>query len=307
MIATVPLRRLSAVWIQVTGTWCNLQCTHCLNASGPVDPWLAPMATADVERHVEDATRLGVREVYFTGGEPFLHPRILDVLAFALERMPATVLTNGTLITERLADQLADLATRTRYSLEVRVSLDDPDREANDRVRGRGAFDRALQAIARLHRRGLPAMLTATDLGTSVNGGARLYERLRQLLLTAGVAKPRIKLLPLFPVGRTANDGTPPDSEEIEGYDLTRLQCVDSRTVTADGIYACPILAGLPEGLTNMGGLAAGPPSPPTLGAVPGNPGRPSTYGLDHALGPVTLTHAACRVCVETGASCRNS
>jgi AdoMet-dependent heme synthase len=282
MIATVPLRRLSAVWIQVTGTWCNLQCTHCLNASGPVDPWLAPMATADVERHVEDATRLGVREVYFTGGEPFLHPRILDVLAFALERMPATVLTNGTLITERLADQLADLATRTRYSLEVRVSLDDPDREANDRVRGRGAFDRALQAIARLHRRGLPAMLTATDLGTSVSGGASLYERLRLLLLAAGVAKPRIKLLPLFPVGRTDNGGAPPDAEEIEGHDLTRLQCVDSRTVTADGIYACPILAGLPEA-------------------------RLGRDGLDRALGPVGLTHAACRVCVETGASCRNS
>ena len=60
MIATVPLQRLSAVWIQVTGTLCNLKCTHCLNASGPVDPWLAPMAVGDVERHVEDrkSTRL---------------------------------------------------------------------------------------------------------------------------------------------------------------------------------------------------------------------------------------------------------
>ena len=281
MIATVPLRRLSAVWIQVTGTWCNLRCTHCLNASGPLDPWLTPMATSDVERHVVDAARLGAREVYFTGGEPFLHPRILDLLAFALERMPTTVLTNGTLITERLADHLADLATGARYSLEVRVSLDDPDREANDRVRGRGAFDRALQAIVRLHRRGLPAMLTATDLGTSVNGEASHYERLRQLLLAAGVAKPRIKLLPLFPVGRTANDGAPPDAEEVEGRDLGRLQCVDSRTVTSDGIYACPILAGLPEA-------------------------KLGHDDLERALGPVGLTHAACRVCVETGASCRN-
>ena len=281
MIVTVPLRRLSAVWIQVTGTWCNLKCTHCLNASGPLDPWLQPMAATDVERHVEHAARLGAREVYFTGGEPFLHPQILDLLAFALERMPTTVLTNGTLITERLADHLAELATRARYSLEVRVSLDDPDPEVNDRVRGRGAFDRALRAIVHLHRRGLPAMLTATDLGTPVNGGASLYERLRQLLLAAGVAKPRIKLLPLFPVGRTANGGAPPDAEEIAGYDLTRLQCADSRTVTTDGIYACPILAGLPEA-------------------------RVGPDALDRALGPVGLTHAACRVCVETGASCRN-
>jgi AdoMet-dependent heme synthase len=273
MIATVPFRRLSAVWIQITGTWCNLQCTHCINASGPVDPWLAPMAARDVERHVDEAARLGAREVYFTGGEPFLHPRILALLDYALERLPATVLTNGTLIGERLADRLAELAARARYSLEVRVSLDDPDREANDRVRGRGAFDRALGAIARLHRRGFPAILTATDLGTS---GGDLYDRLRHVLREAGVAKPRIKLLPLFPLGRAANGAAPPDATEIEGFDLGRLQCADSRTVTADGLYACPILAGLPEAR------------------------------LTDARADVALAHAACRVCVETGASCRN-
>ena len=278
MIATVPLRRLTALWIQVTGTWCNLQCTHCINASGPVDPWLAPMAATDVERHVDEAARLGAREVYFTGGEPFLHPQILDLLAYALARLPTTVLTNGTLIGERVADRLAELAAGARYSLEVRVSLDDPDRAANDRVRGRGAFDRALGAIVRLHRRGLPAILTATDLGTS---GHDLYGRLRAVLGEAGVTRPRIKLLPLFPVGREANDAPPPDATEIEGFDLGRLQCADSRAVTADGIYACPILAGLAEA-------------------------RLPARELADARDDVPLAHAACRVCVETGASCRN-
>jgi MoaA/NifB/PqqE/SkfB family radical SAM enzyme len=278
MIARVPLRRLSAVWIQVTGTRCNLQCAHCINASGPVDPWLAPMAVADVERHVDEAARLGAREVYFTGGEPFLHPQILGLLAHALERLPTTVLTNGTLIGARIADRLAELAVRARYSLEVRVSLDDPDRDANDRVRGRGAFDRALGAIARLHRRGLPAILTATDLGTS---GHDLYAQLRAVLIEAGVAKPRIKLLPLFPVGRSANGATPPDAAEMASFDLAGLQCADSRTVTADGVYACPILAGLPEA-------------------------RLAAHGLADAGDDVRLGHAACRVCVESGASCRN-
>jgi MoaA/NifB/PqqE/SkfB family radical SAM enzyme len=281
MIATVPLRRLSAVWIQLTGTWCNLQCTHCINASGPVDPWLAPMARADVERRVVEAEGLGAREVYLTGGEPFMHPDILDLLGFALERLPTTVLTNGTLITERVAERLVDLARRARYSLEVRVSLDDPDRETNDRVRGPGAFDRALGAIARLDRRGLPAILTATDLGTSPPGGDSRYDRLRRLLLASGVARPRIKLLPLFPVGRAAGGAPAPDATDVAGVDLGRLQCVDSRTVTADGVYACPILAGLPEA-------------------------RMARDGLDAALGPVGLTHAACGVCVASGASCRN-
>src|SRR5262245_24776343 len=163
------------------------------------------MPDHDVRRHVDEAARLGAREVYFTGGEPFLHPRLLELLAYALERLPTTVLTNGTLVTDRVADRLAELAAGARYSLEVRVSLDDPDREANDRVRGRGAFERALGAIVRLHGRGLPAILTATDLGTSASP---LYDRLRGLLIEAGVSRPRIKLLPMFPVGRRA-DGAP--------------------------------------------------------------------------------------------------
>jgi MoaA/NifB/PqqE/SkfB family radical SAM enzyme len=281
MTAAVPFRVLSAVWIQVTGTWCNLRCTHCINASGPVDPWLAPMAAEDVVHRVDEAARLGAREVYFTGGEPFLHPRILDFLDHALARLPATVLTNGTLIGEQTADRLADIAGRARYSLEIRVSLDDPDRGTNDRVRGPGAFDRALGAIARLHRRGVPAILTATDLGVPVIGGADRYAQLRRLLLDAGVARPRIKLLPLFPVGRAVDGGSPPDEDDLAGFDLARLQCADSRTVTADGVYACPILAGLPEA-------------------------RLGSAQVADALAPVALTHAACRVCVQTGASCRN-
>jgi hypothetical protein len=284
MIARVPLRRLSAVWIQLTGTWCNLACAHCLNASGPRDPWLRPMETAEVERHVEDAARLGAREIYFTGGEPFLHPRILELLGFALERLPTTVLTNGTLITESVAARLAALAAGARYSLEVRVSLDDPDRAVNDRVRGRGAFDRALSAIVRLDRRGLPAILTATEIGAAAPaapGVPPLYARLRRLLLDAGVARPRIKLLPVFPVGRMAGAGAPPDARDLADGDLARLQCAESRAVTADGVYACPILAGLPEA-------------------------RLDGAKLDAAAGPIRLAHAACRVCVETGASCRN-
>jgi AdoMet-dependent heme synthase len=273
MSVVVPFRGLSALWVQVTGTWCNLRCAHCINASGPIDPWLAPMDAAEVERHVEAAARRGAREVYFTGGEPFLHPKIFELLAHALARLPVTVLTNGTRITDGIADRLAALAAQARYSLEVRVSLDDPDRETNDRVRGQGAFDRALAAIVRLHARGLPAILTATDLGAA---GPDRYEPLRALLSAAGVARPRIKLLPLLPVGRVEGGGAPPDPEDVEGFDLGRLACADSRTVTADGVYACPILAGLPQA------RVAGERD------------------------PVSLNHAACSICVRTGATCRN-
>src|SRR5262249_28309840 len=101
--ATVAFRHLSALWVQITGTLCNLTCTHCINASGPREPWLAPLPGDTARRYIDEAAALGVKEVYFTGGEPFLHAEILPLLAYALERVPMTVLTNGTLIDDAMA------------------------------------------------------------------------------------------------------------------------------------------------------------------------------------------------------------
>jgi len=279
--AAAPFRHLTALWVQVTGTYCNLRCVHCINASGPRDPWLAPMDADAVRGWVNEAAELGVREIYFTGGEPFLHPEMLPLLAHALERAPTTVLTNGTLIDEPMADALAALAARARYSLELRVSLDDPDRERNDAIRGRGAFERALRAIRRLQARGLLPILTATEVETA-SAGDGLYDRLRRLLLDAGVSKPRVKILPLFPVGRMAgHGGGMVTAEMLEGIDPARLQCSDSRAVAAGGVYVCPILSGLPEARMHASSLAA-------------------------TLTPAPLSHPACLICWQTGASCRN-
>jgi MoaA/NifB/PqqE/SkfB family radical SAM enzyme len=278
-VASVAFRHLSALWVQITGTLCNLQCAHCLNASGPRDPWLAPMDGAAVRRAVREAAALGVKEIYFTGGEPFMHPEILPLLEWALAHAPTTVLTNGTLVSESTADSLARLFAGARYNLEIRVSLDDPERDRNDAVRGPGAFDAAVRAIRRLEARGVLTILTATD--TATPEAPDLYQRLRTLLLEAGVRRPRVKILPLFPVGRSAREGGGVTPEMLDGLDPARLQCTESRAVTATGVYVCPILAGLPEA------------------RLPG----PT---LAEALTPTRLAHAACVVCWQTGASCRN-
>ena len=76
-----PLFHLDALWIQVAGTLCNLRCTHCFVSSGPGDDHHALMPRDEVRRHVADGVALGVKEFYFTGGEPFVHPALLEILA----------------------------------------------------------------------------------------------------------------------------------------------------------------------------------------------------------------------------------
>jgi AdoMet-dependent heme synthase len=274
-----PLVALSALWLVLTGTLCNLRCTHCLNASGPDEPWLAPLDGTVARRAIAEAERLGVREIYVTGGEPFLHREILPLLEAALAAAATTVLTNGTVMTDALADALAVLARASRYSLEIRVSLDAPDAEANDRVRGAGTWQRAVRTIQALDGRGLLPIVTATE----IDGAAGAYERFRALLIGLGIAKPRVKILPVFPVGRAMSaSGVRLSEIDLEGFDRTTLQCAETRAVAADGVYACPILAGLPEARLSDGDLAA-------------------------ALRPAALYHAACVTCHRTGATCRNA
>jgi sulfatase maturation enzyme AslB (radical SAM superfamily) len=278
----VAFGELREVWFQLTGTLCNLACRHCFNSSGPRAPWLKSLDPGIVRRYIAEAESLGVREFYFTGGEPFLHPEILPLIADALKVAPTTVLTNGTLIDDALADDLARAAAAAPYSLEVRVSLDAATARENDAIRGRGSFAKALAAVRRLAARDLYPIVTATEI-TAPASGAPLYERLRALLLEAGVTRPRIKILPVLPTGRC--DGRSAaryvTTADLEGFDTSRLQCTQTRVVAEGGIYACPILAGLPGARLASGSLA-------------------------EALGPTPLYHHACYTCYETGIACRN-
>jgi sulfatase maturation enzyme AslB (radical SAM superfamily) len=279
-----PFLGLSALWLQITGTWCNLECAHCINASGPGSPWLRPLDAGAATRAIREAEALGVKEIYFTGGEPFLHREILALLRLALEVAPTTVLTNGALITPARADALATLAARAAYSLEIRVSLDDVDPERNDGVRGRGAWAKAVRAIRLLDARGLLPIVTATEIVRHADDAATgRYERFRAFLLSLGVARPRVKILPVFALGRLASDDRRRLTEDmLEGFDRSLLYCSEARLVADGGVYACPILAGL-EGARLSGG------------------------SLAEALRPAPLSHPACVTCYETGMSCGNS
>ena len=281
---TAPFVRLGALWIQVTGTWCNLECTHCLNASGPTDPWLKPLAAAVVHHALAEAEQLGVREIYFTGGEPFLHRQILPLLEASLAVAPTTVLTNGTLMTGATAGALRALAERARYSLEIRVSLDDVDEARNDRVRGAGAFARTVRALRLLEAQGLLPIVTATEiLQDEAAGEGGMYERFHRFLHGIGIARPRVKIIPVFAVGRLEGRGAAPLTDAaLEGFDRSMLQCADARVVAEGGVYACPILAGL-------------------RGA------RLSDDGVEASFRAAPLYHAACMTCYATGMTCRNA
>jgi sulfatase maturation enzyme AslB (radical SAM superfamily) len=284
----VELTSLDTLWFQVGGTVCNLACTHCFISCSPTNHTHELMRLDEVERYLEEAVRLGVREYYFTGGEPFLNPDMEAILEATLRVGPASVLTNGLLLDPdrcarlRRLEQASD--SSLGYSLDLRVSLDGYDAATNDPIRGEGTFVRILDGVRNLAQAGLNPVITVTevcrDAGTDA-GKERFFELLRAL----GIDRPRLKILPVFQIGAEAERGGAYESwQRLRDGDLPagawdHLQCSSCRMVTDQGVWVCPILVNEPS--ARMGETLA------------------------DSLGSFPLEHSACWTCHAYGVSCR--
>lgn len=281
----VHTKKLDTLWFQVGGTICNLRCKHCFISCSPENDSFRFLSLSTCERYLEEAKALGVKEYYFTGGEPFAHPQMCDILERTLEDGPTTVLTNATLFRDSTLDRLEAIQRASHHRLEIRVSLDGYSAEMNDPIRGEGTFDRAMKGVRGLVQRGFQPILTITRTWEGCD--AEVLAGFRQLLADIGYDRPRLKVLPLLKLGAEV-ERTGAYGEEarithamMEAYDQSQLLCSSARLVTDQGVWVCPILLDSPEG--RMGETLA-----ETIRDYP-------------------LRHAACYTCWQFGAICSNT
>ena len=213
-----PARRL---WLYANFD-CNLACSYCCVSSSPRTP-RRELGLELVRQIVAEAPAVGARELYVTGGEPFLLPDIADVLRACADVLPTTVLTNAMLF-RRL--RLAALEALPRDGVTLQISLDSATAELHDRQRGAGSHARALAGIA-----------TALDLGfrvriaATLDGGQGAEERdLHELCDRLGI--PLTDRL----IRRIAMEGA-----ATTGLVITRESLVPEICLTADGVYWHPV------------------------------------------------------------------
>ena len=93
-MAAMP-RQFAPRYLMFSGTYqCNLACPHCCV---PIE-WPDRLEVAVALRFLEEAHALGIREVGFTGGEPFLYPEFLEAMTRRAAQLGMTfdkVQTNG--------------------------------------------------------------------------------------------------------------------------------------------------------------------------------------------------------------------
>jgi 12,18-didecarboxysiroheme deacetylase len=129
---------------------CNLKCVHCYAKSEDIS-YDNELTHDQSIAMIDDLAEFGVPVLLFSGGEPTIHPRLVEYAQYAVSKgMRAVISTNGTLITKEKAIQLKEIGLSY-----VGISLDGLE-EIHDKFRGvPGSFKRAMAAVENCQEAGI--------------------------------------------------------------------------------------------------------------------------------------------------------
>lgn len=217
---------------------CNLACTYCCAASSPhADPRLMSVETA--ASAAEQFAQQGGRELLVTGGEPFLHPDLGELVARTAEHVPVTLLTNAMVYARGRRREALESFDRDRVTLQI--SLDSAGPELHDRQRGTGSHRRALEGIQLARELDFRVRVATTYLPQDASVAGDLHGTLADL----GIAEEDRLIRPVAAEGYAE-----------DGVEITLDSVEPEPTLTADGAWWHPV------GVTNRHLRVADAPLP---------------------------------------------
>ncbi|MFZ1286921.1 MAG: radical SAM protein [Candidatus Phosphoribacter sp.] len=223
--ALLPAERLPGyrLWVY-TNFHCNLACDYCCVSSSPkaVPRVLSAETVAEV---VRQAVAAGTKEIYLTGGEPFMSSEIGAIVEHCVGAAQTVMLTNGMLLR---GTRLRMLESMPRDGLTLQISVDSATPDIHDRHRGEGSWAKAIDGIRTARRLGFRVRLAAT-----VSAGSSSDE-LAFSSLCQELNVPEEDMV----VRRVAAEGCATD-----GIVITRESIVPELCVTAEGVYWHPVAA----------------------------------------------------------------
>ncbi len=157
--ASVALSHPETLWFN-TGTLCNITCMNCYIESSPRNDRLVYITANDVYAYLDQIEERGwpIREIAFTGGEPYMNPEMNRMTRAALERgYQVLILTNAMrpMMRKTVRAGLQQLAADYRDRLTLRISVDHWSEELHDEERGKGAFARTVEGMEWLRDTGI--------------------------------------------------------------------------------------------------------------------------------------------------------
>jgi SynChlorMet cassette radical SAM/SPASM protein ScmE len=126
---------------------CNLECLYCGVSSTKNQP--GDLSLEEWKKVVDELAQIKVFQLLISGGEPFMRSDLSEILDHILRyHFRISINTNGTLIDDEIISQACNSG---RLDV-IQVSLDGPDSQTHDRIRGKGSFERTIRGVETLRR-----------------------------------------------------------------------------------------------------------------------------------------------------------
>ena len=154
--------------IEITSK-CNLNCLHCYINSNPLsenEEKITELSTEEIFKILDAIADEGCFWLLITGGEPLLRKDFLEIYDYAKRKgFLITLFTNGTLLTERTADYLAEWRP-----FAIEVSVYGKTKSTFEKMTGvKGSYDRFLEGIKLLKERDIPLKLKAVVTSENIS------------------------------------------------------------------------------------------------------------------------------------------
>ena len=161
--AGIDSRRIPIEGTLETTYRCNLNCVHCYvnQPAGSVEERERELSLPRLKQLVDEIVAEGTLFVLFTGGEVLVRPDFPELYLYARSKgLLVTIFTNGTLVTDRIADFFAEHPPD-----KIEISLYGMTPETYDRVtRVPGSFEKCVAGIKKLADRKLTLTLKTMAL-----------------------------------------------------------------------------------------------------------------------------------------------
>ena len=154
---------------------CNLKCVHCYARSEDIS-YDNELNHEQSIAMIDDLAQFGVPVLLFSGGEPTVHPRLVEYAQYAVSKgMRAVISTNGTLITREKAQKLKEIGLSY-----VGISLDGLE-ETHDKFRGvKGSYKKVMAAIENCQEAGIKVGLRFTINKRNVKDIPGIFDLLKE-------------------------------------------------------------------------------------------------------------------------------
>lgn len=176
-------------WYSITEE-CDLHCKFCFADSSKALP--DELTTQEIYALLDNIAEAGTESIVFGGGEPTLRDDLLEVMNYGAKwkNMFVALNTNGQHIDRDYAHRLASAGAS-----QVKVSVDGL-RESHDWNRGRGTYDRCIEALKNCVEAGIGSVIWIATI-SQMN-----YHEVPEMVNTAMGLGVDICMVQLFPGGR---------------------------------------------------------------------------------------------------------